>query len=445
MKKKAYLLPCACFLFLIACQRETSFEAGQSSAGSLLKNAAGDCEPITATGTFTAAKPVTDSNVLTVRVNVSAKGPYLITTDTVNGYSFKATGTFGATGVTTVQLKAAGKPLVAGIDDFTVRYDSSLCYADVTVSRSLADPAVFSLAGSPGPCANAVVQGSFVNGYPLDTASKVTLQVVVTTPGAYSLSTGTVNGYGFTGSGTFAAAGTQTVALRASGTPATAGTNSFSVAGAPAGCSFNVAVTSPLVVTNTDYFPLTQSSFWVYSRDDFAVDSVKRTVVDSVTQNGQPYKKIDEYFPFAGGPLYFRKTGTGYFEWGRVDKYTTSFQYGGSGVTGDIPFLRENLTTGVSWMSPEYTGTASFGQAIWLRYRFECMDANAAVTLNGITFGNVYKIRMLPEIASVVGQWGSTNEAYQFYYAKGVGLILATKNLNAFTQYVQSLRRWRVY
>lgn len=444
MKKGIHQGLCAFLLLLLACQREISFEALQKSAGSLGKDASGNCELITAGGSYTAARPLNDSNFLTVNVHVTAPGSYLISTDTVNGYYFFAAGNFAAAGNTTVTLKAGGTPLAAGVNNFTVRYDSSRCAVALTVERSLSDPAAFSLTGAPGTCVNASVQGSFVKGYPLDT-SKVLLQVTVTVPGRYTIGTGTVNGYSFSGSGVFTATGTQTVALAANGTPAAAGTDAFSVTGAPAGCTFAVPVVAPLAITGTDYFPLSYPSFWTYSRNDFtANDSVKRTVVDSLVQNGQLYKKMDEYFPFAGGPLYFRKAGADYFEYVRVDKYTTSFQYG-TAVNGDIPFLKENLTTGATWLSPEYTGTASFGQTILLRYRFQCVDAAAAVTVNGLTFGNVYKIRMLPEIASVGNAWGSTNEAYEFDYAKGVGLVFGTKVLNGYTQYRQALRRWMVY
>ena len=430
-------------LLLFACQREISFEGGQKSAGSLVKDATGNCELITAGGTFVATKPLNDSNFLLVPVNVTAPGSYAISTDTVNGYSFSATGNFATAGKTTVQLKGKGEPQAASLNLFTVRYDTSRCAVTLSVGRSLRDLASFSLTGAPGACLNADVQGTFVKGYPADTA-KLLLQVTVTVPGSYALSTATVNGYRFSGSGTFTATGPQTVTLMASGTPLAAGTDAFSVTGAPAGCTVSVTVLLPLAVTGTDHFPLSYPSFWVYNRNDFATDSIKRTVVDSVGLAGQTYKKMTEYFPFAGGPLYFRKAGDDYYEYAPVDKYTGSFSYSPK-VNAEIPFLKEKLTAGVTWVSPEYTGTASFGQTILLRYRFLCTDANAAATVNGVTFGSMYKIRMLPEIASVGNNWGSTFEAYDFYYAKGVGLVYGAKALNGFTQYQQTLRRWQVY
>lgn len=445
MKKQLTRFISLLLIFLFAaCQKEISFEEGQLSDGSLNKDAGGGCLPITVAGTYTAAIPVTDSNYLEVTATIITAGTYAVHTDTVNGYSFSASGTFASPGVTTIRLKAVGKPLVADTNRFTVYYNTSSCQADVVVTKNLSDPAGFTLSGAPNVCMNAILQGSYIKAYPTDTACKVLLQVMVNSPGTYSVSTNTVNGYTFSGSGVLTNTGTQTITLKASGTPVNAGADVFSVTAGASACNFTVNVSSPLTITNTDYFPLTYPSFWVYNRSNFANDSIKRTVVDSVMQNGKLYKKMDEYLPFAGGPLYFRKEGADYFEYGRVDKYTTSFAYG-TAVNGEILFLKENLTTGTTWKSAEFTGTASFGQTILVRYLFECIDANAAVTVNGNTFGNVYKIRMLPEIASVGNPWGSTYETYTFYYAKGVGLVYGTKTLNGFTQYLQTLKRWTVY
>ena len=111
---------------------------------------------------------------------------------------------------------------------------------------------------------------------------------------------------------------------------------------------------------------------------------------------------------------------------------------------GDIPFLRENISTGNTWNSPEYSGNASFGQLINLQYRFFCLDANATVTINGIAYSNVYKIMMMPYIQAPPNNWGSTNETYEYYYAKGVGLIYTKKILNGFAQYEWMLKRFQV-
>lgn len=79
--------------------------------------------------------------------------------------------------------------------------------------------AVFSLADGAGNCYTPVVQGSYVAGTALDAADKVILQVNVTSPGTFSISTGSVNGYKFTASGTLTTIGLQAITLQGTGTP----------------------------------------------------------------------------------------------------------------------------------------------------------------------------------------------------------------------------------
>jgi hypothetical protein len=121
--------------FFISCQKENSFEVGQLAKGSL-QSAAGDCLPKTVYGTYKPGVALNDTNALEVSVNVGTTGAYTITTDTVNGYSFKANGNFTATGGAIVKLKAYGTPTVAGTDNFTVRFDTTICVVQVTVAAS---------------------------------------------------------------------------------------------------------------------------------------------------------------------------------------------------------------------------------------------------------------------------------------------------------------------
>ena len=151
-----------------------------------------------------------------------------------------------------------------------------------------------------------------------------------------------------------------------------------------------------------------------------------------------------ELLPTTGiNELYFRKAGLSYYEYTRVDKYTESFTYGPQ-LYGDILFLKEGISTNDVWYSKEYSGTASFGQVILLRYQFTCTNASAGVNINGKVFANVYKIRMIPQIRSLTADYGNTGEVYDYYYAKGVGLIYAKKVTNGFRKFEQKLNNWFV-
>jgi len=180
-----------------------------------------------------------------------------------------------------------------------------------------------------------------------------------------------------------------------------------------------------------------------------AGDSIGRTIVDTITIDSNLYKIVREDVKY-GGPYeyFFRKTGSNYFEYAPADKYTTSFSYN-TLVNVDFPFLKENLTTGASWISEEFTGTTTFAQVLTIKYEYECIDANATVTLNGKAFTNVYKIKLVSELKSINNPYGFTNDEYLFYYAKGIGLIYLKKtskvySSESFRQAEFQIRNWQV-
>ena len=240
------------FAFLIgftACQKETSFEGDNTPAeGSLLSDVSGDCLPKTVNGTYVAGTALVPSvNTITCDVNVTKKGPYLITTDTINGYYFSSTGTFTSLGNNTVTLRSNGTPFSAGVNNFIVSFDSTFCDIQVTVQASGGggggSNGVFTLVtgGTPSNCASAVVNGTYTQNAALTASNTVDVTVNVTTVGAYTL-TATGGGMAFTRSGTFATTGNQTITLTGSGTPTTSGANTVTFAAPNASCSFTVTV-----------------------------------------------------------------------------------------------------------------------------------------------------------------------------------------------------------
>jgi hypothetical protein len=141
---------------------------------------------------------------------------------------------------------------------------------------------------------------------------------------------------------------------------------------------------------------------------------------------------------------FYRKAGDNYYEYGPVDKYTSSANFNPQ-IFGDILFLKENLVTGSNWTSDEYIGPAAAGQTIYIQYDFSCIDANATVTFNGKTFINVYKIEMRPTIRSATTYpYTGTGEISHLYYAKGIGLIYAESTALGFTVLEFQVRNWLV-
>ena len=97
-----------------------------------LGNSAGQCMPSTVAGTYTQNVTLSTNNTVQVQVNVTTLGTYAITTNTVNGVSFSANGSFTTLGVQNVTLNGTGTPSSSGLKTYTVTYGSSTCTFDVT-------------------------------------------------------------------------------------------------------------------------------------------------------------------------------------------------------------------------------------------------------------------------------------------------------------------------
>ena len=229
-------------VLFVACQKETSFEKGNSAAsvGSLSVDASGNCLGAVVSGTYMKDTAIKASNYVDVSVRVDTAGTYSIASDTVNGYYFKATGSFNAAGTQVVRLIGGGKPLAIGSNIFTVTYNGTVCEFIVNVTGVVppGGSSVFTVT-----CTGATPAGTYVAGTPLTAANTITLNVNVTTVGTWSVTTApAVNGVTFSGTGTFAATGAQTIVLTGSGTPTAAGSFTFTVTGATATCTFQSTV-----------------------------------------------------------------------------------------------------------------------------------------------------------------------------------------------------------
>jgi hypothetical protein len=431
------------FILFFSCQKEISDDA--ISAGSLQKDIFENCLPVTVGGNFYIGNNLVDTNYIEVGVNVTSRGRYTIKTDTVNGYWFTGTGSFAKAGSYRVKLTGSGRPNNIGINDFTIRYDSSVCHVTVEVTDDLNKAAIFVFQGASGPCMDDSVMGTYIKDITLDTTAKVRVSVLATRAGTFSITTNTVNGYKFSTTGVLRTRGIQNVILTGTGKPVNADTDIFNAtANGITSCSFKVIVLTPVNTANTDYFPLTTNSHWSYTELFQAGDSMQRKITDSVTINNNLYKIMDQQ-SLLGNPVSynFRKAGWDYYEYCSVDRYTNSVQYA-SPLYGLIPFLKENLNTNDSWQSEEFSAMANFGQIIRIQYLFSCIDANASVTVNGHAFTHVYKVVMRPQIASVGNGWGYTNEVYTYYFAKGIGMIYCKKIRNGFMFSELLIRNWLV-
>lgn len=404
-------------LFFVACQKETSFEKGnvRASVGSLAVDGTGNCLGAVVSGTYYKDSTLGSTHYVDISVQVDTAGVYTITTDTVNGYYFKATGTFTSTGSQAVRLTSTGKPLATGTNIFTVTYNGTVCEFSVTVANAPGAGPDFSI-----NCTGATPAGTYVAGTALTSANTITLNVTVNTLGPWTVTTApAVNGIIFSGTGTFTTTGAQTIVLTASGTPSAGGTFTFTVTGATNTCTFQCVCT-----TVPDYFPRTAFSNWSYQYDGNANDSLLLYAI-------QPTKTINSnvynIFFYKDGPSvdsfgYYRRSGGDYFEW--IDM--------GSYIGLDDPlwmeytFLKDNLTVGGNWMTPQFTGPftdPSSGSTfnVTLRWNFVILQQNASVTVLGTSYPNTIEVRQ--ELQQLIGTSWELVAYFRCYYSRDKGLI----------------------
>lgn len=447
MKHLSKLLGFFILLFIFSCQKELSLENPAPAQGSLQTESTGECLPKTVAGTYKAGSALGDSNFIEVEILVTTPGSYTIQTDLVNGYSFKGTGSVTTSGIHQIKLKGSGTPIADGTDVFTVTFDSTTCVIPVTVlpGSSSGGPAVFTLSqGTGGTCIDASVSGSYVKNVALTSTNQVSIKLDVTTAGTYSISTNSVNGYSFSGSGTVGGTGAQTVILTASGTPTNEGTNTFTVTAGTSTCTFTVTVlpagTTP--PPSGDYFPLTGGSWWSYDDPFFPGDTLKVLNATTATIGSNSYRLFKEYDhdEQVVDTSYYRRAGDDYFDYTYTDAFT-GFLFDVEQKV-DILFLKQNLSTGTTWTQGPYTGTISTVNTS-LRYQFICTNSNASVTVNGKSFTNVYHITIKPEVNIGTG-FTETGELIEMYYAKGVGLIDTKITIPGNAVYRIPIRNWVV-
>jgi len=416
-------------VIFMACQKETSFEQGNSttSVGSLSVDASGNCLGAVVSGTYMKDTAIKTSNYVDVSVQVDTVGTYTISSDTVNGYYFKATGTFGATGTATVRLVGGGKPLAIGTNIFRVTYNGTVC--DFTVVVTAPPPPAGGSAVFSVNCTGAIPAGTYMAGTALTATNSITLNVSVTTIGTWSVTTSTaVNGIIFSGTGTFATTGTHTITLLGSGTPTAAGTNTYTVTGATATCTFQVTVTA---AAPADYFPRTAYSNWSYDENvpGVGLDTfLSKVIPQTVTKGGNTYNIIMYTYDAVGQGFdtlgYYRRSapnGPNYYEWGDMS-------YGGldNPVWGEFIFLKDDQPVNTKWTSATFSGPATHPVTgvisnLTARWEFTIVQQNATVTVNGTPYANTIQVKQEAQVQN--GAIWIPAYHYQNYFAKDKGLI----------------------
>ncbi len=103
-------------------------------------------------------------------------------------------------------------------------------------------PATFTLVSSGAFCSNTTVSGLYKIGVPLDSSNRVTVQVNVTAPGTYAVSTSDTYGMRFSDTGRFINTGIQAITLKSTGNPVYAGSIFVYFTAGGSSCSFTITV-----------------------------------------------------------------------------------------------------------------------------------------------------------------------------------------------------------
>jgi hypothetical protein len=274
-----------------------TFSIGSSSA----------CTGFSSTGTYTSGVALTSANTAAIQVNVTAVGTYAISTTTVDGIYFKASGTFTSTGTNTVTLTGNGTPTAAGTFPYSVSAASGgagTCPLSITVAQGAA-PGTYSLVSASGNCSGFVANGTYTSGTALTSSNTVTAQVNVTTIGSYSISTGAAaNGISFSASGTFTTTGTQLVTLTGSGTPTTAGTSNYTATAGSSTCMFSITVAQGTAPGGTITCTIAGTSTTFNSNATASIDpTLGLTISGYISESTEPNEMLLNVDKLTGGSV----------------------------------------------------------------------------------------------------------------------------------------------
>jgi hypothetical protein len=315
-------------------------------------------------------------------------------------------------------------------------------------------PAIGSLQDSLGNCMDKVVSGNYVAGHNLTDSNYIDVSIFVYSKGVYSINTDTVNGYFFKGSGSFTSTGQNIIRLKGVGIPVSGGIDEFNILFDSTACPVSVTVTDTAsggtgggggTGSSTDHFPLTANSYWTYDDMVNPPDTTKTTNSYQTTISGNVYRAfVDSDGTDATDTLFYRKVGNDYYENAISTKYSGSPELFDIPQRADINFLKENIATGQSWNTPDYSGTIS-GNPTKLHYVLTCSNSNATVSYNGQTYTNVYQITMQCFVSFLGSLYTDEGIVTTRYFAKGVGLIYEKTEYNQNTVDEKEIKNYKVY
>lgn len=269
------------------------------------------CQDITPQGIYKQGIYLNTSNYLTIPVTVTQAGTYEIIASTTNGYYFMTRGTFPSSGNYTLLLEGVGTPNVGyntgengDLLKITLNSKESMCKDKYVFVEKAAVDFVLN-------CSKITVEGKYYAGKELESENKMKLEVNVNATGYWNIATNTVNGYSFTGSGTFTTTGIQTVELLGTGKPTTSGTDLFNIsanANTATNCSVIPVVVEPIRFTVDCTSAVVNG---VFKQDEPVTSAHTVTLTVNVEATGDTSIQTNTVggVYFSSGPLSFEELG----------------------------------------------------------------------------------------------------------------------------------------
>ena len=409
-----------CAVFFNACQKELNFDSipGDGKAIGTLKSSSGDCLPNLVLGTYTKDSLLKSSAVIEVSVDITTTGTYQIKSDTIDGFYFIGTGAITTRGISMIRLAATGTPTSAGTKIFTISFGTSACKIYVVVGSGAPPPTAYTFTCA----ATTFGTGVYTAGSVVGPQHTVTLNVAVTSPGAWLINIAAVNGVSFSGSGTFAAAGNAQVTLTASGTPVAASPPpyNYTVTNGASNCTFSITVAAAPTQPNLDYVPQTSFSNWS-SRlvgGTPADTTFVQVSTNSKTFGANSYKIFE--VKDMGTPtdsVFNRKNGGSYFQY--ID--------GNLGVLSN-PINQEYLVLD-STRAVNLPWTVNFGPNVAMGFPLSNIRIDAQILAKGetqtvasIVYNNVIRVKYA-YTATVIGLGDIPVAEEERWFARGIGVI----------------------
>ncbi|WP_160710933.1 hypothetical protein [Chitinophaga solisilvae] len=123
--------------------------------------------------------------------------------------------------------------------------------------QRVAGTALYSFVTGSGVCSDAAATGIFKTGVNVTGTAFLRVTVNVSQPGTWTMTTGTVNGITFSGTGVFTSPGRQTIVLPATGTPRRDGVHVFPLRSPQMECNVMVVVSPAAAVADDYYYRMT--------------------------------------------------------------------------------------------------------------------------------------------------------------------------------------------